>query len=319
MNRNIFLIILLAACNMAFGQNQNHWTPDENVYTNTMSVISVVTFDGEGSWSDVNNWRHNKKPTLATDNVVIIGNAFLEEEVTINTLAINENGKLNINEGGNLTITDEITNNDTDALVINDGGQLYCANNDVTATFRKIIVNPQGEWGNPDKTGWQFISSSMQNSLVSDFVPENGDYDLYKYIPLSTTYQWYNYKKATTYNFDSDEQGWTSIDADNDGYCWMLIDGGFNSYSYEEGSGKGLTPDNYLVSPKINVEEGMLFCFSAEAVDKDYPEFCGVAVSSDGETFQMIEEGNKRSCQKICKLERLHWRIDICHNTSLQC
>lgn len=255
-----------------------------------ISQIKIYTFDGEGSWSDVNNWRHNKKPTLATDNVVIIGNAFLEEEVTINTLVINKNGKLNINEGGNLTVTNEITNNDTNALVINDGGQLYCAN-DVYATFRKNIVNPQGVWGDPDKTGWQFISSPMQNSLVSDFVPENGDYDLYKYVPTSTNYQWYNYKKATTYNFDNDAQGWTSIDADGDGYCWMLQYGGFNSYSYEEGSEESLTPDNYLVSPKINVEEGMLFCFSAESVDENYPEFCGVAVSSDGETFQMIEEG----------------------------
>ena len=115
-----------------------------------------------------------------------------------------------------------------------------------------------------------------------------------------------------TYNFDDGTlQGWTSIDADGDGNDWVLgseVGGiylaegstleGYNdsedcvvSGSYSNVSG-ALTPDNYLVSPKIKL--GSQFKFFACAQDASYPEeHFGVFVSTTGkkvEDFAPVEE-----------------------------
>ena len=94
-------------------------------------------------------------------------------------------------------------------------------------------------------------------------------------------------------------EGWTTIDADGDGYNWVLTnqmaaygysspnDGhygtvGMTSGSYH-GSAGGLTPDNYLVTPKVNLVQGSTFSFWACAQDADYPaEHFGVFVSDNG-------------------------------------
>ena len=255
-----------------------------------ISAVKIYTFVGDGSWDDEYNWRNNKKPTIETDNVVIDGNAYLSSEAVITSLVINENMSLTIEDGGLLEVKEEFSNTDFDALIINDGGQLIQSNEGVAATFKKNIVNPTGQWGEEDNTGWQFISSPMINSLVSDFMPEYGDYDLYKYDGTLEK-QWYNYKYSVNYDFDETEQDWYSIDADGDGYKWWMIEGELCSFSYDEGSGNPLKPDNYLVFPKIMIEDGMCFDFSVKAGDGEYPEFCGVAVSDDGTTFEMINDG----------------------------
>ncbi|MBQ4548608.1 MAG: choice-of-anchor J domain-containing protein [Bacteroidales bacterium] len=256
-----------------------------------VTPIKIYTFVGDGSWNEASNWKNNKMPSLETDNVVIDGNAYLSSEAVITSLVINENMSLTIEDGGLLEVKEEFSNTDFDALIINDGGQLIQSNEGVAATFKKNIVNPTGQWGEEDNTGWQFISSPMINSLVSDFIPEYGDYDLYKYDGTLEK-QWYNYKYSVNYDFDETEQDyWYSIDADGDGYNWWMIEGELCSFSYDEGSGNPLKPDNYLVFPKIMIEDGMCFDFSVRAGDVEYPEFCGVAVSDDGTTFEMINDG----------------------------
>ncbi|MBQ6307940.1 MAG: choice-of-anchor J domain-containing protein, partial [Bacteroidales bacterium] len=109
-------------------------------------------------------------------------------------------------------------------------------------------------------------------------------------------------------------QGWTNIDADGDGYVWVLgseiggvylvagssLAGSGNnssndmicSGSYSNVTG-ALTPDNYLVSPKINL--GGSITFWACAQDASYPEeHFGVAVSTTNNTdpsaFTTIQE-----------------------------
>ena len=97
-------------------------------------------------------------------------------------------------------------------------------------------------------------------------------------------------------------EGWTTIDADGDGYCWELgsqptsyINGSlagngvWGSYdfaisgSYSEVSQQGLTPDNYLVSPKIKL--GGTLVFNASAQEAMYPnEHFGVAISTKTNT-----------------------------------
>ena len=86
---------------------------------------------------------------------------------------------------------------------------------------------------------------------------------------------------------------WTTIDADGDGYNWGLIsesypsDGGYNSveaaYSYSWSASSGaLSPDNYLVSPQIDL--GGTVGFWANIHSTSFPEKIGVAVSTTGNT-----------------------------------
>ena len=113
---------------------------------------------------------------------------------------------------------------------------------------------------------------------------------------------------------DSTLEGWTTIDADGDGFGWILgsttggiyhaegvslADTGHNnshdlvvSASYSNVYGV-LTPDNYLVSPKVQL--GGKITFWAKGQDANYAaETFGVAVSTtdntDPESFTMVGE-----------------------------
>jgi uncharacterized repeat protein (TIGR02543 family) len=97
---------------------------------------------------------------------------------------------------------------------------------------------------------------------------------------------------VTDYDFDDNSlQGWTTIDADGDGFVWYNDNlsnhtpGGnvsVTSASWESAPGP-LTPDNYLVSPQINL--GGSISFWATARSTMYPgDHFGVAVSTTGNT-----------------------------------
>ncbi|MBR5395023.1 MAG: choice-of-anchor J domain-containing protein [Bacteroidaceae bacterium] len=110
--------------------------------------------------------------------------------------------------------------------------------------------------------------------------------------------------EGVTYTFDDGTlEGWTTIDADGDGYDWASTYGnsGLSAhngsagavYSQSYANGTALTPDNYLVSPKVTL--GEKFSFFAVAQDASYPsEHFGVFVSTKGNTdpadFEMVEE-----------------------------
>ena len=103
-------------------------------------------------------------------------------------------------------------------------------------------------------------------------------------------------------------EGWTTIDADGDGYNWVLTnqmaaygynsnnDGHYGTVGMTSGSYHGsvgaLTPDNYLVTPKVNLVQGSTFSFWACAQDADYPaEHFGVYVSDNGTSgWTKVEE-----------------------------
>ena len=124
------------------------------------------------------------------------------------------------------------------------------------------------------------------------------------------------YRKVVPADYDFEDgtlQGWTTIDADGDGYDWILgsaaegvyllgslAGSGHNasqdlaiSGSYSNVSNSALTPDNYLVSPKVAL--GGSISFYACAQDGSYAaEHFGVAVSTTSNTdpsaFTMVEE-----------------------------
>lgn len=168
---------------------------------NFVTPTPAITFTGDGSWSESSNWLNSIMPT-ATDDVVIDGNAFISEEVTVNSLAINEGKSITIQNGGVFNVTGELVNTDYDALIIEDGGQIIQTNEDVAATFKKNIVNPSS-WNNP-VSGWQFISSPMIDAATEGFESTEGDYDLYKFDGFEEL-QWVNYK-----NHDDFEETFTS-------------------------------------------------------------------------------------------------------------
>ena len=123
---------------------------------------------------------------------------------------------------------------------------------------------------------------------------------------------------ATTYDFESGMQGWTSLDANNDGYGWVLGSAAGGVYlvtgaslagtghnasqdmvcsgSYSNYTQAAITPDNYLVSPaQISIGSGdALISFYACAQDGSYAaEHFGVAVSTTTATaaaFTTIQE-----------------------------
>ena len=76
---------------------------------------------------------------------------------------------------------------------------------------------------------------------------------------------------------------WTLIDNDGDGFNWELgstSDNGVPPYegeycvfsaSYDSDSGTALTPDNYLISPQIELEEETTLSFWVAPQDNNYP------------------------------------------------
>lgn len=107
-----------------------------------------------------------------------------------------------------------------------------------------------------------------------------------------------------TSTFEDGLGAWTTIDADGDGHTWLWSNNntGLSGYesancvysqSYDKQSKKALTPDNYLVSPKITL--GGSISFWAKGQDSRYfaENFC-VAVSTTGNTdpadFTMVSD-----------------------------
>lgn len=99
---------------------------------------------------------------------------------------------------------------------------------------------------------------------------------------------------------------WRVIDADGDSYNWTLSpvgegyghngsDGVLMSYSYSNYSGP-LTPDNYLVSPKLTITANNRYVsFYASALDEAYPDdHFGLAVSTttdnDPAAFVLLQD-----------------------------
>lgn len=107
-------------------------------------------------------------------------------------------------------------------------------------------------------------------------------------------------RSVTTWDFEDGLQGWTVNDADGDGYNWAhnTSFGGHNestgivySQSYDNSAGV-LTPDNWLISPQV--ELGGSFSMWAHPQQAAYPaEHFGIYVSTTGTNpsdFTLLDE-----------------------------
>ena len=97
---------------------------------------------------------------------------------------------------------------------------------------------------------------------------------------------------AQSVSFDFEDgtlQGWTVLDADGDGHCWEASIGGMGhnsngmvmAYSRDYATGNPLTPNEYLVSPRLVLNEWPVINFFVCALDEIYcAEHFGVSIST---------------------------------------
>ena len=137
-----------------------------------------------GTWNTLN--------ALSTEfnELIVKANAVLQSTAKVGSLTIEDGQSVTIKNGAVLTVVGEINNNGE--IIIEDGGQIYQNNENVEATFKMNIVNPES-WSIDNKDGWQLISSPFTNALISDFTNGvEGAYDLYKYEGSKVGEEWNN-------------------------------------------------------------------------------------------------------------------------------
>lgn len=172
----------------------------------------------------------------------------------------------------------------------------YCSADDVSAWSQVCTFTTPERYVKPTNLA---VNDVTHNSATATWTGNN---DAQSY---NLRYRELVHAGLSTNFDDSSLGGWTSIDADRDGYGWVLgsavggvylstgasmAGSGYDSSqdlivsgSYSNATGAVLTPDNYLVSPKVAL--GGSISFYAKGQDPDYPaEVFGVAVSTTGNT-----------------------------------
>ena len=132
--------------------------------------------------------------------------------------------------------------------------------------------------------------------------------------PYSATLSWSNYQDSYNVryrgqmfaeNFDRGiPNDWTTIDADGDGYGWIQFPYGLDnttcvgSASWYNSTIGALTPDNWLITPQIDLG-GFLEVWVKGQDDSDYDEHFAIYVSTTGNNVSdftnVLFEGNTES------------------------
>ena len=92
------------------------------------------------------------------------------------------------------------------------------------------------------------------------------------------------------WDFEDSTTGWTNYDKDGDGYNWVWANGGTTyahsgnlvlySQSYDSGAG-ALSPDNWAVTPPIQLTEGNYLSFWVRPLDTSWPDSFAVYISNE--------------------------------------
>ena len=100
-------------------------------------------------------------------------------------------------------------------------------------------------------------------------------------------------RSTITWNFDDGTLGdWTTIDADGDGNDWGAYNasqefsahsGDYVAASWSWYSYNAYDPDNYLISPELNLTDGGILLYYV-ATNESYPDHYGVFASTTGNT-----------------------------------
>ncbi len=109
-------------------------------------------------------------------------------------------------------------------------------------------------------------------------------------LAISLAFAFGGVAQSLHYDFeDGTLQGWTVLDSDGDGHCWEPSIGGMGhnsngmvmAYSRDYATGEPLTPNEYLVSPRLVLNEWPVINFFVCALDEIYcAEHFGVSIST---------------------------------------
>ena len=280
-------------------------------------------FNTDGDWNTASNWKTGLPQE--DEKVLIYANATIAaaDVITAKNVEIKTGGSLTID--GSLT-ADMVVNGEEEALCINDGGQLRQGNTKLKGKFVMDIKG--GNWTeNKDRTGWQFISSPVTDALISQFIPAEGDYDLYKYDG-SKEAEWVNYKSTgddsgnnpgndpnqpddnditSSFSFDFEDgtmNGWRKYEGDGaTGGGWQVTaddesfylgyndSKGIYSISYDSDLWIEYIPLNYIVTTKAyKITETSELSWFMRPTDAMYCENdkYQVIASRDGVNFDII-------------------------------
>ena len=176
------------------------------------------------------------------------------------------------------------SNNDAWGMV--SGGGTYNEGDTITlsATANNGYHFVQWQDGSTDNPRTVTANATYTATFAVNAVPGNCDV---------TSLPW-NYSFIT----DSISDCWTNIDADGDSLYWMYIANyGAVSFSYisdGETYEYSLTPDNWLISPKVTLPAtGADFHYTYMNMAADYPDHIGIFVSTtntDPSSFTLLEQ-----------------------------
>ena len=218
---NISTYLYVPASSLTAYKEADFW---EYFYRLVADPGSMIVYNGNGNWTDKDNWSNGKVP--ANDEIVIInGNVEVSTEVTIKDITINEGCSITIVESGIFHINGAVTNNSENIITIKDGGQLYYNGEDeLTVTVEKNIIGYGDDYNVKD--GWYTISSPVYSDYdtyyeiyiksieeITNLIPDDDRYyDLYRYneIGKENSGWWDNYKMKEPVN-NSDEEEFSSL------------------------------------------------------------------------------------------------------------
>ncbi len=279
-----------------------------------------VFVGGTNLWSDPSNWEPNEVPD-ETSTVGIWTNVEVDENVSVNSLAIYGDNTVTILPDHSLTVTDTLVTPNTSSLVIKEGGELFHSCGGVLATVEKSVIPfTEGE-----QDGWNLLAlplaGSHEISSIGNMTED--EYDLYYYDEPTTS--WINQKETDTefhqleagkgylyankgemrmrYGFEEGLEGWTTISPEGNSSSWHHVTNAFGSHSgeghissaiaYHYENGNYYSDDDYIVSPLVQFTSSSSISFWVYNTDWIYEHFA-VAVSTSGNTdasdFTTIQE-----------------------------
>lgn len=322
--KNLFGLLLVAAClmSMAHGYAQNNYTASTLatlLSEGTREVRPSMRDDGRAiadrGWYYYDNGTYADAVGLTEGGSIYWGIMLPAGSFTGNTLTkvkmydnTAHTGNIMIYQGGttapgSLVYTQAYACSGSTNFVewtlsnpvpVNSNQNLWIVmhNNDgqYVASACNNTGNPNGRWISTNGSNWTDVATVGDNFNFTWMLRAN--------IETINSFSW---------DFENGiPSGWTLIDADGDGYNWLSIVGNTGNPGHNNSNGLvtssswiqdvgAITPDNYLVSPLVNL--GGTFSFWACAQDASYPsEHFGVAVSTNGNTnpnnFSTIQAWN---------------------------
>ena len=172
---------------------------NSDIATAVYNDNAILTFTGEGSWNNANNWNKGYVPS-PEHRVAIAGNVIIEPSDIININYINNLKTAFIPNPGTITIKD--------------GGQLIYK----TADIEKVRIEKSitGYGTDPETTqGWYAFSTPIANDINEANYQNltNGDFDLFSYNEKD--WHWHNYEKQGEFSTLNLGQGYLYANSAN--------------------------------------------------------------------------------------------------------